>query len=121
MSKKITPKEAKDLAEKYRKEFGKPDRKLDQFDLPNSVKFSRADIEALLADEKVDEIRILFSIGEVEKKETKEKVKFLNLIATGVSNSQEEKTSEVNYEFMEASCPCPTIRSCCYPPVFPES
>ena len=114
MKNSIDPEKAKQIIEKYQKHFGKPDSKLDNFDLPNSVRLSRKDIEEILKDDSVDGLLLYFAIGEAESDNTKHQ--FLNIVATGLpSKGTEDTTLKAAAEpmYAEGSCPCPVVRSCC--------
>lgn len=114
MKNSIDPEKAKQIIEKYQKQFGKPDRKIDNFDLPNSVRLSRKDIEEILKDDSVDGLLLYFAIGEAESDNVKRQ--YLNIVATGLpSKTAEGTTLKANTEpvYAEGSCPCPTLRSCC--------
>ncbi|MCO4293433.1 hypothetical protein NF867_11210 [Solitalea sp. MAHUQ-68] len=113
MKKKIDPEKAKELIEKYRKKFGPSNRKIDSFELPNSVRMKKADILSLF-DDGSEELVLIFSIGTAEKTETKEKFEFLNVLATGSNYVQQGtlKTADAD-PYTEGSCPCPQVPSCC--------
>ncbi|UKJ07425.1 hypothetical protein [Solitalea lacus] len=93
--------------EKYRKQFGPSSRKLNEFELPNSVKISRADLEKLLSETTGPDIFFSFSIGVLDDNR-----EFLNIIASGeginpdVSIMTEPPTQP-------GTCPCPQIPRCC--------
>ncbi|MNE53977.1 hypothetical protein D3C80_1487330 [compost metagenome] len=114
MKNSIDPEKAKQIIEKYQKQFGKPDRKVDNFDLPNSVRLSRKDIEEILKDDSVDGLLLYFAIGEVESDNIKRQ--FLNIVATGLSAKGTDDTTlkaAAEPSYAEGSCPCPTLKSCC--------
>lgn len=86
MKNSIDPEKAKKIIEKFQKQFGKSDRKVDNFDLPNSVRLSRKDVEDILKDDSVDGLLLYFAIGEVEVDNIKRQ--YLNVVATGLPSKK---------------------------------